>query len=234
MSYFQTVLLGCTFDLVPLLVGLVVWRSLDRPLKTICIFYFIVLLINGIVLYYCYHKLPNVWVLTVFMHIEYGFWCYILAQWLTHRFLKRAVLVSIPFFTIGWSVFHFSGVSVHDLYFYFVSAENLMLVALSTLVLFKIPDDEVNPYKQPRYLVCSGLMPYFSGCLILITIGHFRDATSFWWIHTILAIIANLLYTGGMLLQARSRIGGFLESARRLSLYWLLPLSLAWFVLIGG
>ena len=178
--------------------------------------------------------MPNIWMLTLFIHFEYGFVTFILSKWLSKN-LKKPLVSSILIFYLSYILLISQGLDIRELYFFYSTLEHFLLLTISAYTLYYLTDgkDNFSFYNDSRFWISAGVLIYFSGNLLLYEIGYFKPVNDIWLIHAGLNIIANIFYTGGFLSQNRLRTIGFWVSVPRLSLSLLLLLLPVSYVIIA-
>ncbi|MBD3289530.1 hypothetical protein GF337_12065 [candidate division KSB1 bacterium] len=190
-------------NFIPLIVGLKLYRNLDRNLKVLLCFISIKILTDAIVSVVALHQLNNMWLFHIYTLIEYTFLTFILSNWQQVRFSKDILRISILLFALIWviSKFTFENFAVFDKY---TSAfSSTLLTGFSLLTLFHIMKDNLGGILHDhRFWVSFAILLYSAGNFFT-----FALATLFLWSpHNIIHFLSNLCYTGGFLSKRQQQI----------------------------
>lgn len=200
-------------DAVPFFVGVYLYRWLSKDMRILLRYFAIVLLVD-VILYYTSFiiKINNLWLFHIFTLVEYSFLILVFSSWQKNALLKRNMRLSIPIFAMIWVMAKFFLEGFNEIDNFTSSVESVLLVVVSAYTLYDLnKENVVSIYKEPRFWVAGAVLIYFSGNLLCFA---FSNVVLVWPIHSVLNIIANLLYTGGFLcLPRRLNYGGLLSSA---------------------
>jgi hypothetical protein len=209
MPYFSLLSNAITF-----LVGLFVLRFLGADRKVLTLFLGVKLAIDLLGMYLALNHINNLWLLHILTILEYSFLIYIFSFWQKNPILKKILHLSIPLFTVLGIAIMLLGENIR--YFNSVTRPiaSLALVAAAGYALFELNKETYDSvFRQPRFWIGAAVMLYFSGTLVLFSLGNLLLGTSLQWMKTvfnvnvIMNIVANAMYIGGFLCQVQ-RSGG--------------------------
>ena len=207
LSSLESHLLTTAIDLSPLVVGFFLRKRLCRELGMLLILTSMAVLADSVLIYYAYHKMPNIGLVTIYSLLEFGafyyLFCILLAVKRLGRFLWAGLLALTILPAIGLALS-----SLMDVLYTVKIAECAILIPLALYTLYSIIHDDSEPVlKEPKFWIASGVLVYFSGNALFFTTLPFLESNTIWALHLILNLIANLFYTGGFLSQRRSKTG---------------------------
>ncbi len=182
---------------LPLIVGLYMYRWLRVEMKILLVLFFIASLVDGYSFYQAINRCSNVWILHFYTPLEYSILVLVFSYWQKEKLMKRILRLSIPIFIL---IFVLNKMFIESTdYFDYITAsvESIILLVISVYVLYSLHDEKVDSfYKMPQFWVATAVLIYFAGNTLCFSLGRIIPI---WIIPCILNIIANLLYTGGFL-----------------------------------
>jgi hypothetical protein len=193
--------------IIPLTLGALGWKRLDKGLRYFVILLLLVLLTELTAFGLGAFKIRNLHIYNIFTGAEYLFLILMFTSWLDSRILNRILLGSIPIFLVIWVAANYAfETSPEQFYTLFLSIESVLFVFLSVLVLVKeMRDSSVLLVDNPVFWIASGVLVYFAGNLFVFTLmGTIIENTdikphSIYLIHTVLNFTKNVLFSIGFL-----------------------------------
>lgn len=183
--------------LFPLTAGLIKFRNSKLEVKILVIYFFFACLMDAVLIQKAFNDENNIWLLHYFTPLEYGLLVLVFSYWQDSPLLKSILRSSIGAFFI-----FFGGTGVlaerpQMFDSYAASLEGVMLIAISTYTLIMLNRGNTNRLTRDyRFWICSGVLIYFSGNLMLFSWSRIIVA---WWMHNILNVLANFIFAGGIL-----------------------------------
>ena len=187
--------------LVPLIIGLVYFRHIRLEMKILVIFFFLTCLMEAILVYQAYNAKYNLWLIHYFTPLEYGIFALTFSYWQDKNRVRKLLWASIPGFILYFGCVEAFFDSPGSFDSYAASLEGLILIGISTYTMINLKTEDIyQPIRDPRFWICSAVLIYFSGNLMLFA---WSKVIMVWWIHNLLNIISNLIFAGGFLCLRR-------------------------------
>lgn len=194
--------------IIPLTLGALGWKRLDKGLRYFVILLLLVLLTELTAFFgLSAFKIPNLLVYNIFTGAEYLFLILMFTSWLDSRILNRILLGSIPIFLVIWVAVNYAFENSPQKFdTLLLSIESVFFVILSVLALVKeMRDSSVLLVDNPVFWIASGVLVYFAGNLVVFALleqvlqeGVTRYHSA-WFTHTALNVIKNILFSLGFL-----------------------------------
>lgn len=197
-------------QIVVLAAGLYARYSLAREMKILILYFGVALLADVAGISLSMKGINNLWLFHFFAIFEFGFLIYIFSIWQRNLFLKKILKFSIPLFAVMGIIVTLVLENIQQFNSFSQPVASLALVGVAAYTLFELNKESFNSvFRQPRFWIGAGVMLYFSGTLVLFSLGNVLLDASAQWAKTIfilsviMNIVANLLYTGGFLCQVQ-------------------------------
>jgi hypothetical protein len=199
-------------NLIPFVVGLILYRYLVKELKILLIYFLTAISVDIIGIFLALNSVNNLWLFNIFTVAEYSFFIIIFSFW-QKKELKRKFQFSIPLFFLIWLIIQIIIGTFKKLNYPSMTIEGIVLATIAFYTLYNLSlDTKKLIYKDKRFWIAFGVITYFTGNLLLFSFGYLIETDfmdSAWLIHSALNITANIFYTGGYLCyHPRLNIGG--------------------------
>jgi hypothetical protein len=199
-------------NLIPFVVGLILYRYLVKELKILLIYFLTAISVDIIGIFLALNSVNNLWLFNIFTVAEYSFFIIIFSFW-QKKELKRKFQFSIPLFFLIWLIIQIIIGTFNKLNYPSMTIEGIVLATIAFYTLYNLSlDTKKLIYKDKRFWIAFGVITYFTGNLLLFSFGYLIETDfmdSAWLIHSALNITANIFYTGGYLCyHPRLNIGG--------------------------
>lgn len=194
--------------IIPLTLGALGWKRLDKGLRYFVILLLLVLLTELTAFFgLSAFNIPNLLVYNIFTGAEYLFLILMFTSWLDSRRLNRILQGSIPIFLVVWIAANYAFKPFFEQYYtLLLSIESVFFVILSVLALVReMRDSRVLLVDNPIFWIASGVLVYFAGNLFVFTLmGTIIKNTDIephhiYLIHTVLNLTKNVLFSIGFL-----------------------------------
>ena len=209
MPIIFSIIIGSFADLIPLWLGLRVFRNLNKHLMILLAFFILTVAFNAVFIFLSFYKLSNLHFLNLFALVQYSFFIYVFSGWQTKKKLRMGLQFSILLSWFFWMGFKIFGMSFGDLLYFTVTIASVILVIVSVDTLLSLNrDNSITIFRYSSFWIAGGVLIYFAGNMLLVAFSIFVKVGSLWLIHVGLNIIANICYAGGFISQSRLKIGG--------------------------
>jgi len=205
--------LHCLFSavsaLLPLAVGIYGARRYRIDMKIFLFFCGMAAFLEGLTLWMAFAKYNNLWLSHFWTLFEFTSLAYIISLWQNSFMAARIIRLSIPvFWLFSFVEVIFGNFNAFNTFSKGFASLFLALIAAYSLINLDTKDER-SLRTDFRMWMLSGILLYYSGNLVIlaganVVLQHFRKL---WLLHSILNILANLLYAGGFFwarLQQRS------------------------------
>lgn len=178
---------------IPLIIGLVKYRKLDKNLKVI--FYLVTVgsIINGMMIYYGLIYMTNVWLSHIYTVVE--FYLIVLFFYLLFEktVFKRIMIFLMFVFTIVVIInkIYLESFDKIDNYTLTISAI-LLLVSSSMYLVEFLANNLIINFRDYRFIITVSLMIYFGGNLFIFALSN--DVSGIWIMHNIISTLLYLVY----------------------------------------
>ncbi len=187
--------------LVPVIVGLIIWRSITVEMRILLVYFVLTCLVDSFLIHQAYYAKTNVWLIRYFTPLEYGIFALVFSYWQNKSRDRKLLRASIPGFIIYFGCVEAFFDIPGNFDSYTASLEGLFLIGISAYTMVNLNTKGIyQPLRDPRFWICSAVLIYFSGNLILFS---WSKVIMVWWIHNVLNIISNLIFAGGVLCLRR-------------------------------
>lgn len=195
---------------IPLMIALVLWRRLDRPMRILSGMFLVACLTEAVCWYLAYHSTSNLWLNHVWTAVEYT--CIILAfaYWQKKSTIQRFLRFSIPVFfaILIMNKIFFESFNSLDSISRSISSVVIICVAAFTFQRIIIEPGE-SLLGDARFWISSAALIYHAGTLTLFTLGrgmmadNMANFEAIYTVHSVINILTNLLFAGGFLCRMR-------------------------------
>lgn len=196
--------------LIPILVGLRMWRPLKygAARKLLFLFTAISLIFEGIAYTTSYYKIDNLHFLHIYTIIEFSMIVYLFSKAEESFFpikAKHILVIGFAFFALLNGLFiegfkHFNA-NVRTI-------ESLILIFLSLLFFYKIlQDSTIRKFeRRPMFWIGVAVLIYFSGNLLTFLLSEYALSSKkmsylIWSFHALINIIKNILFAIALWVQ---------------------------------
>jgi hypothetical protein len=170
-------------------------------MRILLVFFAVSLLIEVIVDLLALYKINNLWLFHISTLLEYTLLILVFSYWQKKDILKLSLRLSIPLFLLIWFAAKLFLESFNQFDNFTSSMAGVILVVVSSYTLYDLSkENSVSLSRDPRFWVGSAVLIYYTGNLMLFALSNI---ITIWAIHSILNIIANLIYSGGFLCLRR-------------------------------
>ncbi len=189
-----------------MVVGLLKYKSATKPFKLIVVYFLVCLITEGCASTMSLMKLNNSLVGNIFYITEgvilLGFYYLVFGE---KEFFIPSIIIGIAYVIYGiYTTTVDPGPWVYNANFR--AGESLMIQALSAYALIRISKEEdVHLFSHPGFWISSGFFIYFSVNIVVfvsasfLVEGNVRLTQHTWFIHSIVNLIANFIFTFGLL-----------------------------------
>ncbi len=190
--------------LLPAIIGLVKFSNLSKILKTLGIFLFIVIPIEGTATYLALNNMNNLTLLHGYTIIEFTFLSAMFYQSFDHKSLRKSTLALIVAFSAFAIVNAFFIQGIDQLNSYSRGTECVLIILMSLAYFYEIFKGMkiLRLEQHPMFWVTTGALLYFSGNLLLFL---FYRSDMWAIIHSVLNIILNVCFAIAILKDAKKR-----------------------------
>jgi hypothetical protein len=188
--------------IIPIIIGLLFYKGLNRSFKVFFFYFPIAAIFEVTAALSKYYNGHNLFLLHLFIPIEFVFFIYPFYIYFTSSFIKKGIIVI--------SILFFVGCILNTLYFGMLnynsiprSFESIFLIFLSLCYFYQFfnTNNEIQVYTQPMFWLSSGILIYF--CIdffsfMMINLLLKKDMEMAYiskTIHAIINIIGYLLYS---------------------------------------
>lgn len=187
--------------LLPLIISIIYYKRLNKELKVLSVFFFFVAVVEIITTVMSVCRINNLWVMNIFTLIEGGVLILLIGKWYES---KKMFLVAVTYLSIYVAYWCYTTFLIDGIFVFNtkeMSIKAIILIFLSGYLLIKISmADEIQLLSNYLFWICSGILIYFLVSLVVFSSADFilddkyRAMRYTWTIHSIINIIANLLY----------------------------------------
>lgn len=197
-------------SLIPFIAGIISYRFGKEDMRIFAIFFGIAVVSDLFLMYTAAQHMNNLWALHVWSLVEYCFLAYVFSYWQKNNTFRRLLRWSIPVFIIMWLVAKLISMEVMTQFHnYTRSIGSMILIVVSVTTLYRLSESE-GIFRLYQFWISLGVLIYFAGNIIWFSVNNIVLVGSLLFMHSIVNIIANLLYTGGFLcLLFQWKHGGF-------------------------
>jgi hypothetical protein len=199
--------------LIPLVTGIVNFKKFSRTLKAFFLFFIFSFFIEIITGYLNKHGKNNLWLINIYLVIEFSVFSYFTALFSKAAWLINLNYALVALFLLLWifsTVFFYGLLRLNNLCFTLAS---LILFIMSAFTLFRISTEtDANLFVDPIFWIVSSIFIYFSANLFIFCLSDLiLDEKSLimhkaWIIHSFWNIVANILFSIGFLCRYRKEI----------------------------
>ena len=197
-------------NLVPFLYGIYYYRELTKEIKILIWFFLFVILYEALA-YYFMLRGNNLWMVHFYLPIEFGIWMIVISSWQKSKLLKKALIYIVPIYAL-FSIINSTYVErLTDFPSHSLSLEAIVLIGICVYTIFILSRDEESLVTSDgRFWILFGRL--FSSLTTLMMwplsnlLKNMPDKFRLIYIlfHLTAMIIANFLYAGGILCQAKN------------------------------
>lgn len=199
--------------LIPLITGLILYSKLSPILKLLIFLFFIIAAVEGYTFYLSMNDRNPYWVYHIYMPIEYTIIAAIFSSWQRKPWARKIIRLSILLFVIlcFWDIS--GGGDLNDLNAFTASVAYSLYVGISAYTLVNLNHGSVQSLTYDcRFWIGTALLIYSAGALAYFSFHDMIVANyliGIWAVHLILNIIAYMLYSVGIICEARvwNRVG---------------------------
>lgn len=197
-------------SLIPFIAGIISYRFGKEDMRLFTLFFGIAVVSDLYLWYTAMHNVNNLWALHIWSLVEYCFLAYVFSYWQKSSTFRKLLRWSIPVFMILWLVAKLVSIEVMSQFHnYTRSIGSMILTITSVVTLYRLNESE-GIFRQYQFWISLGVLIYFAGNIIWFSINNIVLVGSLFFMHSIVNIIANLLYAGGFLcLLFQWKRGGF-------------------------
>ena len=188
-------------DVVVCALGLIRYQKLGRGTRILAVYFSVSVALSLVQFYLASQRINNLWLTHLFTPIQYAFFASIFALWQNDHRMKLALQLS----AILFAALCLSGILFFEdprtFNIYTRPVEGVLLVFFSGQMLHMINKRSLEPLaRQPAFWISAATLIYFSGLAVLYGLSNtllsrsVETLRSAWIAHTIVGIIANLLY----------------------------------------
>ena len=188
-------------DVAVCALGFIRYQKLGRDTRILAVYFSVSVISSLLQLYLASHRINNLWLIHLFTPIQYAFLAWIFALWQNDhrmRFVLQLSTILFAMFCLIGSLF-FEDPRAFNIYT--KPVESVLLVFLSGQTLYAINKQSQEPLApQPALWISAATLIYFSGLAVLYGLSNTllsqsaETLRSAWIAHTVVGIIANLLY----------------------------------------
>jgi hypothetical protein len=201
-------IIGVCSVLIPLVTGLILFSRLSSELKLLLFLFFIAAAVEGCTFYLAMNDQNPYWIHHIYMPFEYAMIALIFSFWQRKSWEKKLLRLSIPPFIILclWDILN--GGDLKDLNAFTASVAYTLYVGISSYTLVNLNHGSNQSIAGDcRFWIATALLIYSAGGIAYFSF-HDMVVTNYlieiWVIHTVLNIIAYVLYSIGIVCKARS------------------------------
>jgi len=199
-------------SIIPFVAGIAFFRFLQKDRRLLAVFFGIAVLFDLFLSYTGHHGVNNLWAIHIWTLIEYGFLVYVFSYWHKNKAFRRLLRWSIPVFVMIWVAAKLGGIEdMTHFQNYTRSVGSMILTVASVIILYSLSESVgASIHKSYQFWVSLAVLIYFAGNIILFSASNIVLVGSLFFMHSVLNIIANLMYAGGFLcLRFQWKHGGF-------------------------
>lgn len=198
--------------LLPFGAALIYFRTLPKALTVLAIFIFISVIADGYALYTASKGINNLPVLHIYTVLEFAFFSTVYMHLFHQKKIKLALIIIIILFSCFAFYHSFFIADVFKFNSVTRVVESLLLTSTGLYFLYTMldSDDYVKLGTYPYFWITSGVLLYFMGNFFLFMLYEMINSyvsksvnIEFWILHSILNIIANVLYCVGFACSPR-------------------------------
>jgi hypothetical protein len=188
-------------DVVVCIIGLVRYRKARKDTRLLALWFALSVFTSILEYYFAVHRLNNLWINHIFTPVEYALLAWIFSLWQKDPRGQFALRLSAILFAALCltSILFLDNVRMFNNLTRPV--EGVLLVCFSGLTLRDLSRKYIESLtSQPEFWISSATLIYFSGLVVLYCLSNtllgssLEALRSAWIAHTIIGIIANLLY----------------------------------------
>jgi hypothetical protein len=193
--------------IIPLSIGAFSYRRLHFEIRLLLLLFLIAAMVEGNAFYLVQNHKNAYWLYHVYMPLEYGLLAVIFSFWQKKQWMRTALRSSIPLFVLICIWDMVVNKNLEDLNYFTASIAFTLYVGISSVtLLYLLTDNSRSIIKDCRFWVGAALLIYSAGGLAYFSfhktiVGDFL--IGIWVIHSILNIVAYILYSVGIICQAR-------------------------------
>jgi len=188
-------------DVIVCALGLIRWQNLGRDTRILAVYFSVSVALSLLQFHLASQRINNLWLMHLFTPIQYAFLAWIFALWQNDHRIRLGLQLS----TILFAVLCLSGALFFEdpraFNIYTKPVESVLLVFFSGQMLYAINKRSLEPLApQPTLWISAATLIYFSGLAVLYGLSNTllsqsaETLRSAWIAHTVVGIIANLLY----------------------------------------
>ncbi len=197
-------LLSAGSILIPAVISIAKFKKLNFELRVFALFFSFATAIEiaSTVMSQC--RMNNLWLINVYVLIEGFVLCYLIGKWFE---TKKLFALSMVIFVVYFIVWCYTTFLVRSIFLFNskeMSVKSMMMIFLSGYLLIKVSLKDDEPlFQNFKLWMASAMLIYFSVTLIVFSTADFMlddkyEAMHYsWTIHSIINIIANLLFAYG-------------------------------------
>jgi hypothetical protein len=199
-------ILSTSSILLPFLISAYQYKKLGSELRLLVFFFGFATVVEIVMFTLSRYHLNNLWLLNIFVLTEGFVLCYVLGKWLETRKIFLAAMILFSLYFIFWCLTTFGEQGIFEFNNKEMSFKSIILIFLSGYLLIRLSQEEDTfPLQNFKFWIASAVLIYFSVNLIVFATANFLLEDKFhamhysWTIHSIINIIANLLFAYGFL-----------------------------------
>jgi hypothetical protein len=189
-------LLSALSILIPCATSIYFFRSAGSDMRFFAVFIYVSLISSSAVAILAAYEINNLWLIHIFIPIEYGFLVLLFSFWQRGKLVRRILRWSIVVFFGIWiwsKLIHLE--RLDHFYYPTKSLSTIVLITVSIFTLITINVDELKLiYKDYRFWVILGVLVYFAGTAVVFSLSDLALIKSVWTIHSILNITGNICF----------------------------------------
>ncbi len=193
--------------LIPFAAGVYRYPHLDRTFRLLAWLFAVTVAVESYNFYCGTRHLNVLWLINIYVPIEYAFIVSVLSLWQDNIQLKKYLKWSIAGFAVIWfiSLVLSGGMTKLNSFALSLACMIYALIAVFNLIILR-RDDRGEMIFDPRFWICSGLLLYSSGSLAYF--GFYpliaqNNLVLLWGIFSVVNALAYILFAIGFLCKCR-------------------------------
>lgn len=192
---------------LPIVAGVRMYSHLPKELRVLFWYCVLALIVGVSEIILAFHRINNHWLGYLFAPISFSLFAYILSAWQPHHVMKTGFLLTIVGYVLFWAVSIYMIEDTRTFSKLVQPVRAVLLVLLSSITMVATTKVEnVSPLRHSGFWVSGGILIYFAGMAILLTmsnvlfrIGVETHRTVWVSIQTSTHLVLNIFFTMAIL-----------------------------------
>ncbi|HLK96342.1 MAG TPA: hypothetical protein VK364_01110 [Hymenobacter sp.] len=199
--------------MLPVAAAVPAFKHGDASIKTLALFFLLVVAVEATALGFALRGRSNMAIYNYYLLIETPFWLLLLRTWCKLKIVRAMFVAMAIAYVFAWLLNHIAWGGIGEPSNALGVARAVILTFAAGTVLLEISQlVGQNLFANPRFWIASGVLIFFSVNAAMFSLWSFilrpavGEVANIWFLHSVLNILANTLYTIGLLCISRKTI----------------------------